>query len=61
MEVAQTIQEKREWGAAQIEEREREIREWIEVVWKRNIHHIDLAQMADLARMDEIFSWGPEE
>ena len=45
VEVAQTIQEKRGWGTAQIEEREQKIREWIEYVWKYNIHHIDLEEM----------------
>ena len=60
-EVAQTIQDKREWGAAQIEEREQKIQEWIKVVWKRNIHHTDLAKMKNQAQMDEIFSWGAEE
>ena len=45
MEVAQTIQDKRDWEAAQIEEREQKIWEWIENVWKGNIHHTDLVQM----------------
>ena len=61
VEVAQIIQDKREWGAAQIEEREQEIREWIKVVWERNIHHTDLAEMKNQAQMDEIFSWELEE
>ena len=61
VEVAQTIQDKREWGAAQIEEREQKIREWIKVVWKRNIHHTDLVGMTNLARMEDIFSFESEE
>ena len=48
VEVAQTIQEKRGWGTAQIEEREQKIREWIKHVWKYNIHHTDLEAMEDL-------------
>jgi len=60
-EVAQTIQGKGEWERSQIEEREQKIREWIKVVWKRNIHHTDLARMKIEAEMDEIFSLELEE